>query len=205
MSNSVNNVIVNFIGNPASLLAASAATVGAFGRTGAAASGASGKVGLLSKASIAAAAGVLAFSAFGVKSFSEFNAAMTESLAIMEGTTNRQQSRMEQAAKSVATQTKFSAAEAAEGFYFLASAGYDAEQSIKALPIAAKFAQAGVVDLETGVEYLTDTMSIFGLKSKNAKTNLENMTRVSDVFTAATIKSQGTLSQFAGAMAKRSL
>jgi TP901 family phage tail tape measure protein len=144
----------------------------------------------------------MAFAGYGVKSFQDFNAAMTESLAIMTGTTNEQRRRMENSAKQVATQTKFSAAEAAEGYYYMASAGLNAEQSIRALPIAAKFAQAGVTDLETGVEYLTDTMSIFGLKSKDADKNLRNMTRVSDVFTAATIKSQGTLDQFAQAMAK---
>jgi TP901 family phage tail tape measure protein len=170
------------------------------GRTGNAAAVAGAKVSWLGKASLVAATGVLAFAAYGVKSYTDFNKAMTESTAIMEGETTAQVKAMERAAKSVATQTKFSAAEAAEGFYFMASAGLNAAQSIKALPLAAKFAQAGVVDLETGVEYLTDTMSIFDLKTKNSSQNLKNMTRVADVFTEATIASQGTLSQFAEAM-----
>jgi TP901 family phage tail tape measure protein len=201
-TDSVNNVIVNFIGNPGGLIAASTAAAASMGRTGNAAAAASGKVSLLGKASLIAATGVMAFAAYGVGSYTKFNKAMTESTAIMEGETTAQVKSMERAAKTVATTTKFSAAEAAEGFYYMASAGMNAEQSIKALPIAAKFAQAGVVDLETGVEYLTDTMSIFHLKSKNATVNLRNMTRVSDVFTDATIRSQGTLDQFAQAMAK---
>ena len=59
---------------------------------------------------------------------------MTKSLAIMGDVSDAMRNDMAQAARQVATSTKFSAEQAAESFFFLASAGLDAKASLAALP-----------------------------------------------------------------------
>ena len=71
--------------------------------------------------------------ASGAREFMDFQDAMTQSVAIMK-TTEEQNHRMAQSAREVAITTRISAKDSADAFFFLASAGLDAEQSISALP-----------------------------------------------------------------------
>lgn len=146
---------------------------------------------------------VAALGGIGVKSFADFDAAMTESLAIMGDVTPKMRKMMDKAARDVAKSTIFSAKEAAEGFYYLISAGMDAEQSIAALPQVAAFAQAGMFDLDRATEMLIDSQFSLGLQSKDAKENLEGLTRVTDVYTKAAVTSNATVEQFAESMSRK--
>lgn len=135
-----------------------------------------------------------------VKASSDFEAAMTKSIAIMD-TTVDQQMRMADAAREVAKTTTFSAKESAEAFFFLASAGLDAEASITALPAVSKFAQAGMFDLALATDLLTDAQSALGLTIRDdAVKNLENMIRVSDVLVGANTLANASVEQFATAL-----
>jgi len=60
--------------------------------------------------------------------------AMQGSLAIMNNVSDTMREQMEQTARDVSESVKFSAKEAAESYFYLASAGLDATQSIMALP-----------------------------------------------------------------------
>lgn len=93
---------------------------------------------------------------FMKESVLDFNQAMTESTAIMGDLSDESVKSLERAAMATAKISTFTPAEAAEGLYFLASAGYTADQSMKLLPVSAKFAQAGIMDLEKATESLTD-------------------------------------------------
>ncbi|MDD5533824.1 MAG: phage tail tape measure protein, partial [Syntrophales bacterium] len=135
-----------------------------------------------------------------VRAFGNFDAAMNESLAIMGNVSDSMREQMVNAAEDVARTTTFSAKEAAGAFYYLASAGLDAEQSIAALPGVAAFAQSGMMDLETATEYLMDSQSALGLKVADATQNMENMVRVSDVLVEAANVSNGSIEQFAAAL-----
>ena len=87
-------------------------------------------------------------------------------------------SKLEMAAREVAKTTTFSATQAAEAYFFLASAGLDAAQSIEALPRVAKFAQAGNFDLARATDLLTDAQSALGLTIRDdVVKNMENMAR----------------------------
>jgi TP901 family phage tail tape measure protein len=108
---------------------------------------------------------------------------------------------MVRAAEDVARKTTFSSREAAAAFYYLASAGLNAKQSIAALPAVAQFAQAGMMDLEAATELLMDSQSALGLKVEDAAQNMENMVKVSDVLTEAANVSNGSIMQFGGALA----
>ena len=115
-------------------------------------------------------------------------------------TTVAQQEKMTQAARDVATSTRISATESAESFFFLASAGLDAEQSIAALPQVAKFAQAGMFDMSLATDLATDAQSALGLTVNDANQNLQNLTRVTDVLVKANTLANASVQQFSEAL-----
>ena len=128
----------------------------------------------------------------------------TQSTAIM-GTLSQEMRRdMETTAREVARTTTFSAQETAKAYFFLASAGLDATQSIAALPRVAAFAQAGMFDMARATELLADSQSALGLAVRDdAVANMENMVRVSDVLVRAGSVSNATVEQFAEALTNR--
>ena len=134
-----------------------------------------------------------------VQAFAEFDDKLTQSLAIMN-TTVQQQEQMAMAARQVATETTISASQSAEAYFFLASAGLNAEQSIAALPQVAKFAQAGMFDMATATDLATDAQSALGLTVKDAQQNLMNLTRVTDVLVKANTLANATVQQFSEAL-----
>jgi len=138
-----------------------------------------------------------------VKFGSDFEKAMTESTAIMVGLSEEARDKMEGIARSIAKTTSVSATEAAEAYYFLASAGLDAAQSMAALPQVAMFAEAGQFDLNVATELLTDSVSALGMRSTDAAKNLEAMTKVSDVLVKANLLATGSTEQFAEALTSK--
>tara|TARA_R100001440_G_scaffold70521_1_gene92966 strand:- start:2177 stop:4495 length:2319 start_codon:yes stop_codon:yes gene_type:complete len=135
----------------------------------------------------------------GLQAFKEFDSKMTQSLAIMK-TTVHQQEAMKRAAQEVAMETTISANQSAEAFFFLASAGLDAEQSIAALPQVAKFAQAGMFDMATATDLATDAQSALGLSVDDSQKNLDNLTRVTDVLVKANTLANASVQQFSEAL-----
>lgn len=131
----------------------------------------------------------------------DFRREMTRSTSILDDVTAGQAARMEKTAQRVAFNSKFTAAEAAKGYFFLGQSGLNAEQSIAGLPITSKFAQAGIMDLARATELLLDSQSAMGLKVQDSTQNMQNMARVSDVLTKASMMSQGEIEQFAAALA----
>jgi TP901 family phage tail tape measure protein len=146
---------------------------------------------------------IVAMGTVAVKAFSDFESAMTQSLAIMGDVSDELRVRMEESARSVAKELGLSHKEAAESFFFLASAGLDAEQSIAALPQVAKFAKAGMFDMATATDLATDAQSALGLTVKDANQNLINLTRVTDVFVKANTLANATVEQFATAITSK--
>tara|TARA_R100000654_G_scaffold43561_4_gene69779 strand:+ start:811 stop:3162 length:2352 start_codon:yes stop_codon:yes gene_type:complete len=155
--------------------------------------------GIVKGAGIAFASGLAVGITKATREFIEFEDALTQSLAIMD-TTVAQQEKMIQAAREVATSTRISATESAESFFFLASAGLDAEQSIAALPQVAKFAQAGMFDMSLATDLATDAQSALGLTVDSASQNLENLTRVTDVLVKANTLANASVQQFSEAL-----
>jgi TP901 family phage tail tape measure protein len=159
--------------------------------------------GLAKKAALAGVAVGTAFAAQGVRGFLEFDDKMTQSIAIMDNVSGPMRKKMEDAAREVAKTTRFSAAEAAEAYYFLASAGMDAEQSIAAMPQVAKFAQAGMFDLATATDLATDAQSALGLSVDDPAQNLENLTRVTDVLVKANTLANASVEEFSESLTQK--
>lgn len=163
-----------------------------------------GKAGrVMTQVFTGAAIGAAAFTAKSVSAFIDFDDAMTKSLAIMGDISGPMRRRMEDAAKAVARTTTFSATEAAEAFYGLASAGLTAEQSVDAIGVVAAFAQAGNVDLAEATDYLADAQAALGLRMDDPIANMREMKRVSDVLTMANNLATGSMEDFAEALTNK--
>ncbi|KKM75615.1 hypothetical protein LCGC14_1388460, partial [marine sediment metagenome] len=98
---------------------------------------------------------------------------------------------------------KASSKEAAESYFFLASAGLDAAQSIKALPAVAEFAMAGNFDMARATDLLTDAQSALGLSSKDATENLRKMSAISDVLVKANTLANASVEQFSESLTNK--
>ena len=157
----------------------------------------------LGRGAAVAGAATLAGVGLSIKAFGDFDQAMAGSLAIMGDLSDFQRRDLSQAARDVATTTRFSAREAAGAYFFLASAGLDAAQSLSALPKVAAFAQAGNFDLARATDLLTDAQSALGLASDDTREHMLRMTRVSDVLVKANVLANASVAQFSEALTNR--
>ena len=153
--------------------------------------------------SAAAAGAVVGIATKSVRAFADFDSAMQQSVSIMGDVSDAMRTDMSDAAREVAKTTTFSAEEAAESYFFLASAGLDAQQSIEALPKVAAFAQAGMFDMATATDLLTDAQSALGLTSDDAAENLENMAGLGDVLVKANTLANASVEQFSEALTNK--
>ena len=159
------------------------------------------KVGKL--AAVGAAVGLAAVAVAAISMASKFESAMSKSLAIMGDVSDKLRGDMSDAAREVALTTTFSAKEAADAYFFLASAGFDAASSIEALPKVAAFAQAGMFDMALATDLLTDAQSALGLASDDSVKNMANMARVSDVLVGANTLANASVQQFSEALTNK--
>lgn len=134
---------------------------------------------------------------------SDFETSINKSFAIMGDLSEKNKQAMTRAALETSKVVTFTASEIAEGYFFLASAGLDAQQSIQALPQVAKFAQAGMFDLSTATTLAADAQSALGLKSADAEQNLKNLTRVTDVLIKANTIANANAQQFSEALTSK--
>ena len=169
-------------------------------------SGLAGGMGSAGLAAGAIGAGVLVVGKgiqASISAFSSFDDKMNQSVAIMGDVSDAMRDDMSKAAREMATTTRFSADEAAESYFFLASAGLDAQQSIAALPAVAAFGQAGMFDMALATDLLTDAQSSLGLTVDDSAENLANMTRVSDVFVKANTLANTSVQQVSEAITNK--
>lgn len=134
----------------------------------------------------------------------EFAREMARSTAIMGNISDSMRSDLAQQARAVSYSTQFTAAQGAQAYRFLTSSGLNAAQSLAALPVVAKFAQAGIMDLDTATNHLADSQGALGLKVTDSMQNMRNMQRVADVLTKANDLAQGSVEDFALALSTKS-
>jgi TP901 family phage tail tape measure protein len=111
-----------------------------------------------------------------VSAFADFDSAMQESVAVMGDVDEAMRTRLEETAREVASSTTRSHQEAAESFYFLASAGLNATSSMEAMPEVAALAEAGQMDMAQATDYATDIMSAFGKEASELGSVTDSMT-----------------------------
>lgn len=144
-----------------------------------------------------------AFAAVGaasLKQYGQFQQGMTESLAIMGNVNDDLKQQMETTARDIAVHSKTGADELARSYYYLASAGLSAEQSIASLGVVEKFAVAGAFDMAKATDLLTDAQSALGLSFKDPVANMREMKRLSDVLVRANTLANASVQQFSEAL-----
>lgn len=86
----------------------------------------------------------------------------------ISGATEDDFKKLEEEARRLGATTMFSATESAEGLEYFAMAGWSAEDSISALEPTLRLAQASGTDLGTTADILSDSLTAFGMESKDA-------------------------------------
>lgn len=108
--------------------------------------------------------------------------------------------KLEDTAKRIGSETEFTSAAAAEGLNFLAMAGFNAEQSVAALPGVVDLATAAQVELGQASDVATDSLGAFNLMSKDAAQLGKNLARVNDVIAKTTTTANTDVEQLFEAM-----
>lgn len=100
---------------------------------------------------------------------------------------------LEDAARKTGATTEFTASQSAEALNFLAMAGFNAEQSVAALPGVVDLATAANIDLATATDVATDSLGAFGLMTNDATKLGKNLARVNDVIAKTTTSANTTV------------
>ena len=124
------------------------------------------------------AGALAAFGVASVKTGAEFDASMSQVAATM-GTTVDNIQNLRDYAKEMGASTAFSAKEAADALNYMALAGYDAEQSMQALPNVLNLAAAGGIDLAQASDMVTDAQSALGLTMEESAELVDKMAQAS--------------------------
>lgn len=107
--------------------------------------------------------------------------------------TEDQMARMRDMAKDLGATTQFTAGEAAQGMTYLAMAGLDTEQVLKAIPGALQLAAAGGIELGQAADIATNVLG-------QMKMSVEDLTHVNDVLALAQSKANFNIVELFEAM-----
>lgn len=160
-------------------------------------------VGNLSDAMMPLAAGITGVGALGVKTFMDFDATMTAA-GVKAGATAEEMQQMKDAAAQMGAKFPTTARDIAQGMDRLAAGGFNAEQTIGAMPGIIEASIASGEDLATTSDVITSALSIWNLTQGDVAANT---THVADVVQAAANASKlgmqdfGVAMQYAGAPA----
>lgn len=173
--------------------------LGKFGKEGQRAEGIAGKFGKTGKAAfgavaVAAASAVSAIASIGgaVSVIRQFETSMSQ-VAAITGATATELEALRDVAKDLGSTTEFSAAQAADGLRFLGMAGFNAAESMKAIPAVLDLATASSMGLAESADIASNVLSGFGLAAGEAA-------QVADVLAAASSRSNTSVSQLGSAM-----
>lgn len=134
-----------------------------------------------------------------INTYKDFEAAMSQVQAT-SGATSSELTQLTAKAKEMGATTKFTAAESAEAFNYMAMAGWNAQQMTEGIEGILNLAAASGEDLATTSDIVTDALTAFGLKASDA-------THFSDVLAKAAssantnVSMMGETFKYAGAMA----
>jgi TP901 family phage tail tape measure protein len=111
----------------------------------------------------------------------------------VSGATGAQFDELSGLAKDLGRTTKFSASEAADGMGYLAMAGFDVEDIMKAMPGVLQLAAAGNMDLAQTADIASNVLTGYGMEASE-------ITRVNDVMAATFTSANTDMAQLGEAM-----
>lgn len=127
-----------------------------------------------------------------VKMSADFEQAMANAASV-SGATAEEFEKMKQVAREMGATTAFSAKEAGDAMYYMASAGWKANQMAEAIQPTLDLAAATQSDLAFTTDTVIATLNQFGMESKDTS-------KVTNVFAAAIGNSQATLEKLSYSM-----
>ena len=123
------------------------------------------KVGTAAVAAVGS--GIAALGTYAAKAGGDFEAQMSKVSAI-SGATGDDLQALEDKAKQLGIDTKFSATEAGQAFEYMAMAGWKTEQMLDGVAGIMDLAAASGEDLASVSDIVTDAMTAFGLSAENS-------------------------------------
>lgn len=135
---------------------------------------------------------LVALGATAVKISASFQQSMANAASV-SGATGEELQRMTDLAREMGAKTVFSASEAADALYYMASAGYKVDQMADAIEATLNLASATQSDLAFTTDTVVATLNQFGLAADQAG-------RVSNVFAASCGFSMATMESLANSM-----
>ncbi|MGL5206022.1 MAG: phage tail tape measure protein, partial [Acidaminococcaceae bacterium] len=113
-------------------------------------------------------AAAVAFGAYGVKAFGDFEQAMNKVKVKLDESDWGRFDELKEQAKQLSTQYAYSAAEIAEAQENIVAAGWNVNAVLSATPTVMNLAAAAGVDMATASSILTDNMTAFGIAAEEA-------------------------------------
>lgn len=130
---------------------------------------------------------IVAMGTASVMMAADFEAGMSE-VSALSGATGSELQMLEDLARQMGAETKFSALEATDGLQYMSLAGWDANQMAAGLEPMLKLAGAAGLDLGIAADIVTDNLSMYGLEAEEAG-------RLTDVLAYAQANSNTTVEQ----------
>jgi TP901 family phage tail tape measure protein len=124
---------------------------------------------------------------YAVNEFKNFEDVMLKVRGVI-GANSDEYARLTELTKDLGENTRYTAAEAAQGLEFLALAGFDVEDAIGALPQVLNLAQASALDLGRAADIVTNIMAGYGI-------GVDGLADANDVLTATFTNSNTSLDQ----------
>lgn len=122
----------------------------------------------------------------------EFEQSMANAASVA-GATGEDFQRMKDIAREMGSKTVFSASQAADALYYMASAGYKVDQMADSIEATLNLASATQTDLASATEIVISTLNQFGLEANQAE-------RVTNVFASAIGNSMASMDKLANSM-----
>lgn len=127
-----------------------------------------------------------------VTTISTFEGSMSQVEAITRATESEMQV-MRDTARDLGSTTEFSASQAADGLRFLGMAGFEASESVAAIPAVLDLATAASMGLSQAADITSNIMSAFNVDAANASS-------VTDILAAASSRANTDVAQLGSAM-----
>ncbi|RKY33174.1 MAG: phage tail tape measure protein [Candidatus Omnitrophota bacterium] len=136
-------------------------------------------------AATVAGGAIVAGLGFALHTAGKFEYSMAN-VGAVAGATSEQMKELSEFARKMGADTVFSASQAADAMYYLASAGYDVNKMMKALPGTLDLAAATQYDLAETTRIVVSTLNQFEMQAEDA-------TKVANTFAAIIGSSQATM------------
>lgn len=152
--------------------------------------------GDIMKAGAAVTLATAPIAAFGKQAFETgrgFQSSMAKVKGLMGDITDGEFEDLKNAALEMGSETRHSASASADALGYMALAGWDAEQSIVALPGVLNLATASGMDLAKSSDVMTDMMSMFSIEAEDASL-------VADMFAKAQSSANYSVDQLSEAL-----